>query len=621
MGARQKRDTYDNPFYKDNVYGHTLALLRRHQSEVCGKLHLDIGCGFGRIAEPLREQLGVDYVGCDADPAGLASLALRGFETHEVRLGDEQSSYSELSRLLAGRPLASLSMLDTLEHLIEPEPVLRALRRITSEHGAFLVLSTPNVAHRDIGFRLAFGQWDYTEAGLLDHTHRVLFNNESLQRLLARCGLHVVDANDVQIVRSDQAFPSDHPVLARGTSLNRLLTNLRDGVDAFAETNQFVRLCLPGPAEANSKYVEERDPPRPFLSIVTRTQGTRLHALAEVFTCLAGQTDIDFEVLVVGHRLDYPTQLRVERLIDDNPQWLRDKIRLVRVDSGNRTRPLNEGFEAAQGQYIVVLDDDDTPFANWVETFERLARNSPGRLLRAVAVRQEVRNVEILGRSAIRAEGPPDKQYPSSFDLLEHLRVNQSPPVSIAFPRGVFHRLNIKFDESLTTTEDWDYILRVAGVVGTDSAPDITSIYRWWTVDDSSRTQHRKEEWDQNHTRILIKLDSSQTVLFPPGTTGRIRFLLDALDRANRDRAEIECASFSDSKKFEALREVLDIYMSTSWRITAPVRFVGRLLGRPKSDPRIAWHLSPDGLLRLAHDMRASTSWRVSAPIRALRFR
>jgi 2-polyprenyl-3-methyl-5-hydroxy-6-metoxy-1,4-benzoquinol methylase len=518
MNVEQKRHIYDNPFYHDNVYGHALELLVRHRAETGGRIHLDIGCGFGRIAEPLRERLNLEYIGCDADAAGLASLAARGFETHQITLGDEDATCRDLGRMVAGRSLASISMLDTLEHLYEPIAVLRALRRLASEHGAFVVISVPNIAHRDVGFRLAFGRLDYTDVGLLDHTHRTLFSDASLRRMLASCGIHIVDANDVQMPISDQWFPADHPALARGTELSGILNHLRDGVDSFAETYQFVRLCLPGPAETNTPFVSERDPPRPFLTVVTRTQGTRLHALAEVFTCLAGQTVTDFEVLVVGHRLDGQQQLGVERMIEDNPKWLRDKIRLIRVNSGNRTRPLNEGFAAARGHYIAVLDDDDIPFANWVETFARLAQEAPGRLLRAVAVRQDVRNV--LGRPGIRAEGPPEKHYPSSFDFLEHLRVNQSPPVSVAFPRGVFQELNMTFDETLTTTEDWDYILRVAGVVGAESSQQVTSIYRWWVSDESSRTQHNKEEWDRNYVRILNKLDQSPLVFFPPAPQG-----------------------------------------------------------------------------------------------------
>jgi glycosyltransferase involved in cell wall biosynthesis len=251
-----------------------------------------------------------------------------------------------------------------------------------------------------------------------------------------------------------------------------------------------------------------------------------MHTFNETLTCLAGQTDTDFEVLVLGHRLPYERQLAVERAIDDSPTWLRERIRLILVNKGNRTHPLNVGFENARGRYIGILDDDDIPFANWVETFRELDAREPGKILRAATVRQDVKTANVGRRAGLRAEGPLDLIYPSSFDLFEHLRTNQTPPVCLAFPRGVFHDLKIRFDEELSTTEDWDFLLRVAAIVGVASSPQITSVYRWWVSEECARLIHPVEEWQANHGRILHKIDGMM-FLFPKGTTKRIRHLLD----------------------------------------------------------------------------------------------
>ena len=46
---------------------------------------------------------------------------------------------------------------------------------------------------------------------------------------------------------------------------------------------------------------EAEDPaPRPFLSVITRTQGRRPDRLREMLLSLAAQTDEDFELLLVG---------------------------------------------------------------------------------------------------------------------------------------------------------------------------------------------------------------------------------------------------------------------------------------------------------------------------------
>jgi hypothetical protein len=129
----------------------------------------------------------------------------------------------------------------------------------------------------------------------------------------------------------------------------------------------------------------------------------------------------------------------------------------------------------------------------------------------------------------LRAEGSPEISYAKHFDLLDHLRLNQSPPISLAFPRGGFHDLGIRFDETMTTTEDWDYMLRVALLLGVESSTERTGVYRWWMEGDCSRTDHPKSEWDRNYQAIMRKMDSSP-LLLPAGSTARLRELMAARD-------------------------------------------------------------------------------------------
>ncbi|WP_376099791.1 methyltransferase domain-containing protein [Roseomonas sp. CCTCC AB2023176] len=621
----QLAGVYDNQFAHTNVYGHALALLQRHRVRVDGAaIHLDVGCGYGRIAEPLSEVLGLAYVGVDGDGNGPASLRDRGFEAHQAWFAGEEATYEALRTAVGGRRVASITMLDTLEHLPDGDAVLRAIARLAQEHAAHVVISVPNVAHQDVGYKLAFGLWDYTRAGLLDHTHTRLFSAEVLDRVLRRAGLYGFDRNDVLFAESDQHFPRTHPVLAGGTQLRAQLTAIRGAANPSADVNQFVRICAPGAPALQDWFVEPRDDrQRPFLSVVVRTQGKREHTLTEVLVAMAGQTDTSFEVIVVGHKLGLERQLRVERIIADSPTWLREKCRLLLVDSGERARPLNEGFAAAEGQYIAIMDDDDLPFAHWVETFSSLAERHPGRLLRASCVRQTVQTVEVGGIPGLRAVGPMENLYPGEFDFLAHLRMNQTPNHCLAFPRGVFHDLGMRFDESLTTTEDWDYILRVAAVAGTASSSEITSVYRWWTEDESSRTVHPQQEWRRNYQRVLDKIDS-MPILFPAGTTERLRYLLDAYDRhhalqegmaAGRRDGEVEAAE----ERARYLGEVAAILTSTSWRIAWPIRSLGRLLGKPAPDYRGFWHKDTAELKEMVNFLRHSTSWRATEPLRRLR--
>ncbi len=177
---------------------------------------------------------------------------------------------------------------------------------------------------------------------------------------------------------------------------------------------------------------------------------------------------------------------------------------------------------------MAILDDDDIPFGNWIEEYRKLDASSPGSVLRATSVRQDVGNVEIHKRKGLRAKGSPERIYPSKFNFLNHFLVgNYSPNNTLAFPRGAFHDLGLRFDESLSTTEDWDYLLRVAAYCGVASSPVITGVYRWWVNHDSSRTQHSSEEWQRNYEAILRKQDESHFIV-PKGGLAEIRKLVSS---------------------------------------------------------------------------------------------
>lgn len=618
--------TFDNGFSPLNVYGRALSLLEG----LCApgdSVHLDIGCGFGRIAEPLVQRLQRHYVGVDMDPDGLSSLTDRGFETHQFALGTREANVAALRAILAHRRIGSITMLDTLEHLYDPLSAMQTVRDLIAEYNVPAVVSVPNIAHRDVGLKLLAGRFDYTEAGLLDHTHVGFFTETRLSDLARAAGLHEMAACDVRLESSDQRFPRDQLALADGALLHQFLHNVRDGSDSLGSVNQFVRAFVAGDVHPSLGYVATEAAEVPFLSVVTRTQGRRLDALRDVFATLMGQSSTDFEVLVLGHRLDVERQLLVERAIADNPAWLRDRIRLILVDHGDRSAPLNVGFAEARGRYVSILDDDDLVFGHWVETFSKLDAKMPGTILRARCVRQFSEIVHLSGHDVARTVSGFERLWPADFDIAAHLSMNFSPGLALAFPRSVFTDFGLRFDESMTTNEDWDFLLRALPLCGLTNSPEITSIYRWWTNRDASQQQHPKDEWDANRAWALKKIDT-QPFLLPKGGTRRIRELYEQniamaerdqqLERENEE-LRIALAGFAQQQDPQHLRAHLAaIYRSSSWRLTRPLRMISRIFGRPPTvDPRPEDLAVPE-LTRQIEAIRQSTSWRLLGPIRIL---
>jgi len=281
-------------------------------------------------------------------------------------------------------------------------------------------------------------------------------------------------------------------------------------------------------------------PHRPFLSVITRTQGTRVQCLEEVLTCLAAQTVRDLEVLVACHRVDADGLAAVRRVLDDLPPWLRERTRLLEVERPGRSAPLNDALDVASGRYAVVLDDDDAVADDWAAELAALEAERPGVVLRSAALAQDVRPVPVVDEGGARGPvpveaGPAHRVWPAEFRMVDHLCDNASPPMTFAVPRGVFADLGHRFDESLDTTEDWDFLLRAAGVTGVASTTAVTATYRVWTDTEGSRHLHGADEWAHAREAVLAGVDGRVTLL-EPGAARGVRDLRAALETETAEK-------------------------------------------------------------------------------------
>ena len=317
---------------------------------------------------------------------------------------------------------------------------------------------------------------------------------------------------DVLRHSSDQYFPAEHPLLSRAAPLHRFVAHLRASADPYGVVNQFVRACLPGPPtiEASPPLAQsDSDAGEPFLTVVVRTQGARTATLREALLCLSAQSLQDFEVCVVGHDLDAERQLAVERVIADLHDDMRGRVRLVRAAGGTRATPLNAGFADARGRYIAAFDDDDLLLGSWVETFEELARRSPGQILRQVAVAQDWDLVSLAASgTASRAVGAMKPLYPSISTCSTTSSKTARHCIRWRFPARFSTICHYHFDETLTTFEDWDYILRAAPLMGVAASPSVGCIYRHWRNLDTSVVAHDDNEWRSNYFHVLRKTGS-----------------------------------------------------------------------------------------------------------------
>lgn len=152
---------------------------------------LDVGCGEGGTAGPLREA-GASWISGIELFAPAAERAAAVLD--EVVAGRAEEGLSRVSS-----PFDTVLAYDVLEHLVDPAALLRALHGVTVPN-ARLHVSVPNARHwslvRDLVVRGTFG---YVDAGHRDRTHLRWFTKADLRDLLEDTGWRVQNVSHARL--------------------------------------------------------------------------------------------------------------------------------------------------------------------------------------------------------------------------------------------------------------------------------------------------------------------------------------------------------------------------------------------------------------------------------------
>ncbi len=144
---------------------------------------VDVGCGAGGTLAWLKKRYPQAYtVGLEGNASLAQELAVNSDEFHIVDLNGDLPNIGSPDLLL---------FLDVLEHLPNPEKLLRHLAAKLAPGGTVIV-SLPNIAHLSVSIPLlVWGRFNYADAGILDRTHLRFFVRESAVALMNGAGLRV----------------------------------------------------------------------------------------------------------------------------------------------------------------------------------------------------------------------------------------------------------------------------------------------------------------------------------------------------------------------------------------------------------------------------------------------
>ncbi len=152
---------------------------------------LDLGTGSGALGRHLREQQA-----CVVDGVTLNDAEAELARPHYRRIEVADLEQAPLTELFQGAAYDCIVCADVLEHLKQPEQVLRACRELLAPTGKLLI-SVPNAGYCGLIAELLEGEFEYRPEGLLDSTHLRFFTRRSLGRFLASEGWSLLTVQPV----------------------------------------------------------------------------------------------------------------------------------------------------------------------------------------------------------------------------------------------------------------------------------------------------------------------------------------------------------------------------------------------------------------------------------------
>ncbi len=215
-----------NPFSTNDARVHAFNQISESSTV------LDIGCACGDFGVILKNKKKCSLYGMEYNRGSIDIALDTGAYTaiHQVDLNlFDPNNFSQFNEMFD-----YITLLDVLEHLLNPEQVLKNLKPFLKPKGSFII-SLPNIAHGSIKANLLQNNFAYSQTGILDCTHLKFFTHKSIVKLLSDENLVLDGVNSV--VSAD--FYSSKDYYGKSTTLS-LLTDLQIRLNTHSYIYQYV---------------------------------------------------------------------------------------------------------------------------------------------------------------------------------------------------------------------------------------------------------------------------------------------------------------------------------------------------------------------------------------------
>jgi glycosyltransferase involved in cell wall biosynthesis len=223
----------------------------------------------------------------------------------------------------------------------------------------------------------------------------------------------------------------------------------------------------------------------PWLSVIMPTCNGAAY-LRAALDSVAAQRDAGIELIVVD-----------DGSSDESLDIVRsytDRLSLSILEPGrmaNWVRATNLGMQAARGEYVCWLHNDDAWLPDRTAQMRRLVENAPGAALYA----HSCRYIDQLGRRVglLRAPLPADRTVPPRLVLPRLLIQNFFAPPAMLFQKRHAEAVGW-MDDALWYVADWDFALKLAAHGATVYHDVPLALYRIHRDSMTTRSTHRLEE-------------------------------------------------------------------------------------------------------------------------------
>lgn len=178
---------------------------------------LEFGCATGRMTKYMAENLNCKVYIVEYDRSAY-EVALQ-FATDGIC--DDIMDFAWLEKFEKIR-FDAILFADVLEHLSDPERVIRECSKLLKEDGQ-IHISIPNITHNDVLLRFLHDDVNYTKVGLLDDTHVHFWGLDNIKNFAEHCGLYV---SKIEATYCPTGMTEQRPAMERLLTENVLLYDI-----------------------------------------------------------------------------------------------------------------------------------------------------------------------------------------------------------------------------------------------------------------------------------------------------------------------------------------------------------------------------------------------------------